>query len=176
MSGFNLPPGCSVSDLPGNGPDQPCEVCGGWPEGGEPACICPECPYCGDYGNPACYEPRETETERQRHGLCHGLRRNATQEAQLAEQEKRWALANEAEGVAEAYMDGSFDEDIAKRDDYTPAKIKSAITECERCLHVLSRAFDAGIQPRYAADRLLTLAQEIAQITHQWLPPNQPAS
>lgn len=162
MAGFNLPPGCSVSDLPGNGPDRPCEVCGGWPEGGEPACICPECSHCGDTGNPQCYA--ELAGSRKHCGLL----RSAAQEAQLAAQEARWALSGEADAVSEAYMDAEFTE--VKKGDQTPPEIKAAIAECERCLHVLSRAFDAGIRPRYAADKLFALAQEIAQQTHQWNP------
>ena len=57
MGGFNLPPGVTVSMLPGNEPCGPCEVCGGDPESvtGRFACICPECPECGAFGDPACY-------------------------------------------------------------------------------------------------------------------------
>lgn len=44
-------------------PDDPqCEVCGGTPS----KCVCPECPICGDIGNPACYEAHGLErTEEQ---------------------------------------------------------------------------------------------------------------
>src|SRR5688572_2614998 len=56
MGGFNLPPGCSVSDIPGNQPVGPCECCGREIEGcGVGGCICPECPECGWVGDPACY-------------------------------------------------------------------------------------------------------------------------
>jgi hypothetical protein len=41
------------------GGDFPCAVCGGFL--GE-SCICPECPVCGDTGNPYCYRF---------HGLVH---------------------------------------------------------------------------------------------------------
>jgi hypothetical protein len=34
------------------GADTPCQVCGQWPD----SCICPECPSCGEQGNPRCYE------------------------------------------------------------------------------------------------------------------------
>lgn len=46
--GWSYPPGCS-------GPpddDRPCEVCGRNVDD----CICPECPSCGEVGNPFCYE------------------------------------------------------------------------------------------------------------------------
>jgi len=32
--------------------DPPCEICGKFPED----CICPECPVCGNYGDPKCYQ------------------------------------------------------------------------------------------------------------------------
>ncbi len=51
MAGFNLPPGCSVRDIPGNG-DESCQVCGQHEE----SCICPECPVCKQFGNPDCYK------------------------------------------------------------------------------------------------------------------------
>ena len=47
--GWDYPPGCS--SVPGDEPDQPCEVCGV----NENACICVECPVCGIQGNPDCY-------------------------------------------------------------------------------------------------------------------------
>lgn len=58
MGGFNLPPGVTVSMLPGNEPVGPCLICGGDPERGSGekyACVCPECPECGAFGDPACY-------------------------------------------------------------------------------------------------------------------------
>lgn len=50
MTGFNLPPGCNVSDIPGNG-DESCQVCFRPIE----ICICPECSVCQTYGDPICY-------------------------------------------------------------------------------------------------------------------------
>lgn len=32
--------------------DELCEVCGLWLDD----CICPECPVCGQFGNPMCYD------------------------------------------------------------------------------------------------------------------------
>ncbi len=46
-----------------------CEVCGGAVDNN--ACICPECPACGEIGDPACYEK-------------HGLIKTPTQIAQRA--------------------------------------------------------------------------------------------
>jgi hypothetical protein len=64
MSGFNLPPGCSVRDIPGNDYDPPCDVCG-------QDCICPECPICGTAGDPGCYEQHGmTRTQEQIDGLA----------------------------------------------------------------------------------------------------------
>lgn len=67
MGGFNLPPGCSVSDLPGNQPVGPCMCCGLDPESADPifGCICPECDECGSVGDPACYPA---------HGLKYSVR------------------------------------------------------------------------------------------------------
>jgi hypothetical protein len=49
--GWSYPPGCSGPPEPSDGP---CEVCGA--ANFENDCICPECPECGDKGNPCCYE------------------------------------------------------------------------------------------------------------------------
>jgi hypothetical protein len=54
VTGWNLPPGCSVRDIPGNGPeDETCLCCGR----DAADCICPECPVCQHacQGDPACY-------------------------------------------------------------------------------------------------------------------------
>jgi hypothetical protein len=48
--GWSLPPGVTMNDI--DPPERPCEVCG--IEAGN--CICPECPVCGEAGNPECYE------------------------------------------------------------------------------------------------------------------------
>lgn len=53
--GWSLPPGCGT--LPGE-EDIFCEVCLGNVDidsEKEGACICPECPVCGEFGNPDCY-------------------------------------------------------------------------------------------------------------------------
>jgi len=46
--GSSYPPGCSGTPYDN---DYPCEVCGET----EDNCICPECPVCGEVGNPDCY-------------------------------------------------------------------------------------------------------------------------
>jgi hypothetical protein len=76
--GWSLPPGCST--LPVEEPDGPCDVCGKEIDD----CICPECPECGDIGNPACY-------------IEHGMVKTQEQIASLAEAEARWEAANKAD-------------------------------------------------------------------------------
>jgi hypothetical protein len=63
LFGWDYPPG--VSSLPW---DEPwiCEICGG----DEDTCICPECPICGEYGDPNCY-------------FEHGMRRTEEQKFSL---------------------------------------------------------------------------------------------
>lgn len=56
MTGWNMPPGVNVSDIPGCGPDQPCEICGGYPDSVKDPCICPECEVCLSIGDHKCYE------------------------------------------------------------------------------------------------------------------------
>lgn len=48
----NLPPGVSDRMIDqAFGADEQCVVC----KCGVEDCICPECPHCGEMGNPACY-------------------------------------------------------------------------------------------------------------------------
>jgi hypothetical protein len=51
--GWSYPPGCN--SVPGDEPDPPCEVCGKFPDHRTDPCKCPECPGCGEFGNPECY-------------------------------------------------------------------------------------------------------------------------
>ena|SRR6267154_4781490 len=52
MTGWNLQPGCTTQDIDrAAGAYDRCEVCGEAVDD----CICPECPKCGEYGNPKCY-------------------------------------------------------------------------------------------------------------------------
>jgi hypothetical protein len=108
MTGWNLPPGCTVADIErAAGTEQPCDVCGQMADG----CICPECPVCHTHGDPQCYEPyyrkrrqitdftgrKYTQTVR-----CkgHGMKRNR---AQLigAQERKAEELAGELLDVRE---------------------------------------------------------------------------
>lgn len=53
MTGWNMPPGYNVRDIPGCGYDEPCECCG---TTNLDKCICPECPVCETHGDPYCYK------------------------------------------------------------------------------------------------------------------------
>lgn len=85
--GWSLPPGCGT--LPGE-EDLPCEVCGK----DENSCICPECPECGDVGNPYCY-------------VEHGLIKSEEQIQSLEEAEARREkeACEHAQGLAELEAD-----------------------------------------------------------------------
>ena len=65
--GWDLPPGCSINDLPGSQPTG-CDICGK----DEDSCICPECPTCGAVGDLNCY-------------IDHGLIMSKEQQESLAE-------------------------------------------------------------------------------------------
>ena len=60
MTGFNMPPGCNVSDIPGCGDEGPCAICC------QPVieCICPECPVCKGHGDPNCYRKHGMRLDR----------------------------------------------------------------------------------------------------------------
>jgi hypothetical protein len=125
MTGFNLPPGCTSRMIDeALGLDTPCEVCGGLPE---VDCICPECPECGAWGDPACYggaircawcgvKPAASRAtcltcnggyvaaSRRTFAIVesHGLVRSPEQIAQLADRQRQWREAAEAEAKYEA--------------------------------------------------------------------------
>lgn len=85
MSGFgwSYPPGAADDPFaPYNQDDPPCDVCGGFPE---VDCLCPECPVCGQQGNPNCYKPKAE-------GGC-GLETSAAQAAQLERKLHEWEEA-----------------------------------------------------------------------------------
>lgn len=46
--GWSYPAGCN--SVPGDEDEGPCQVCG------RLDCVCPECPVCGETGNPQCYD------------------------------------------------------------------------------------------------------------------------
>lgn len=53
MTGWNLPPGCTIRMIDeATGVGEPCAVCGQ----DEDDCCCPECPICGGIGDQFCYE------------------------------------------------------------------------------------------------------------------------
>jgi len=53
MFGWSLPPGVTSRMIDeAYGREEPCQICGLWPDD----CICPECPVCGSFGDPACYD------------------------------------------------------------------------------------------------------------------------
>jgi hypothetical protein len=100
--GWSLPPGVTNRMIDeAYGREEPCEVCGQWPDD----CICPECPICGEYGRSGCYgkipapgllAPYESGNE-----LPHGLVRSAEQielkaafdkaQREIVEAEALWA-------------------------------------------------------------------------------------
>lgn len=64
--GWSLPPGVSHRMIDeAMGVDQPCECCGKMVDD----CICPECPKCGEYGNPDCYTPLDNFKAPKGHGM-----------------------------------------------------------------------------------------------------------
>jgi hypothetical protein len=59
--------------------DYPCEVCGGFDTirgKGPNQCVCPECPVCGEVGDPTCYED-------------HGMQFTVEQKQRMAEADRR---------------------------------------------------------------------------------------
>ena len=82
--GWDYPAGCSST--PFDEPDPPCAICGEDIE----VCSCPECPICGDIGNPRCY-------------LDHGMRRTELQKFTLECAERQW------EEDAKSWNDYAYD-------------------------------------------------------------------
>ena len=80
MTGWNLPPGCNVNDLPGNQEEDHCMICGKHID----SCICPECPVCSMTGDPLCYEE-------------HGLVRTQEQIDSFEEMERLSNMENDYE-------------------------------------------------------------------------------
>lgn len=84
--GWDLPPGCTQRHIDeAMGTENPCAVCGQW----EDACICPECPMCGNVGDPECYSGG------------HGLFRSPEQIAMRAAAEAQWEADVKAINEAE---------------------------------------------------------------------------
>lgn len=57
----NLPPGVTHQMIEEHFGDQPCDVCHRMPDD----CLCPECPRCGEVGQPRCYVDGEFAVERE---------------------------------------------------------------------------------------------------------------
>ena len=82
MTGWNLPPGCTYAMLDeACGVGSLCLVC----RKPDDVCICPECPKCGSFGDPLCYEE---------HGLVKSPEQMASIEKML--EEKRIAAELES--------------------------------------------------------------------------------
>ena len=78
--GWSYPPGAANDPYaPYNQTDEPCAICGKWPDD----CICPECPVCGEQGNPRCYI---TDME-----VNHGLIELEAQTKSRLKAEAQWA-------------------------------------------------------------------------------------
>lgn len=89
MGAFNMPPGCSPRDIPGNDCDGPCLVCCKFIDD----CICPECTTCNRVGEPRCYEDIEPDEPIKSHGLRltdEQKRSRAAYEQYCKEQNEYW--------------------------------------------------------------------------------------
>ena len=75
----NLPPGVTAGMIEEQSADRPCDVCGYMPDG----CVCPECPVCGEQGNPQCYKELSRPFPEGHQGIkpagSHGLELSITQ-------------------------------------------------------------------------------------------------
>lgn len=70
--GWSYPPGAANDpNAPYNQEDGACDICGNPVD----SCLCPECPVCGAYGDPICYED-------------HGLMMSIEQEHQKAQADR----------------------------------------------------------------------------------------
>lgn len=85
--GWSYPPGCSG---PPDYDDLPCAICGEMIDN----CECPECPVCGDIGEPSCY-------------IEHGMRRTEEQKFSLESNEREWEERNreQSDAMYSLYMD-----------------------------------------------------------------------
>ena len=89
LFGWSYPAGCSG---PPDEYEGPCEVCGNAVDD----CICPECPTCGEQGNPDCYYVGDEPCQ-------HGLILNEQQIAGRTDAEKREREAADACAAEAAY-------------------------------------------------------------------------
>jgi len=105
--GWDLPPGCTMNDI--DPPERPCEVCGMALDD----CFCPECPVCGEYGNPFCY--RE-----------HGLTVSKEQSESLAKHLQREMDEHKAD---ELLWDEMEDNRLKEEDEYRAMEDAAAMQE-----------------------------------------------
>jgi len=92
--GWSLPPGCTnqmIEDA--MGVDQPCEVCGQFPDD----CICPECKVCGGQGDPTCYRD-------------HGMEKSDEQIESLKAAEAEWEHDARIDDLRDTYGMEDFKE------------------------------------------------------------------
>lgn len=113
--GWSYPPGAANDpNAPYNQTDDgPCNVCGQRLD----ECICPECPLCGDVGDPSCYIDYDEDITWTRTDMPkppHGLVRSFAQVALLAEAERQWAGDIDAENAHWDARALEWDEEIDK--------------------------------------------------------------
>lgn len=105
--GWDLPPGCTLQHIEdAMGGEGPCECCGH----DTTDCICPECPKCGEQGNPKCYESSIQGKSYNRGG--HDLEYN--REQRIGQSKMRIAALKEQiqdEELFLAYMEEHPEED-----------------------------------------------------------------
>ena len=86
--GWSYPPGCS--SVPG---DEPCwcEICRQYDDN----CVCPECPRCGDIGNPDCCKEVDLGICGELYGKETVAQQIAWQEYTVAELRQEWMEASQ---------------------------------------------------------------------------------
>ena len=95
--GWSYPPGVTGNEPEIVGYDGPCAVCGR----GDDDCICPECPVCGSYGDPLCYEEGVLIRSQEQ---VDSRTEYEKREAEAAEQEAKYYAAEQAsEEAAQSY-------------------------------------------------------------------------
>jgi hypothetical protein len=90
--GWSYPPGAANDPYaPYNQTGGICEVCGY----GDTKCVCPECPKCGETGNPACYggEPGHEMLKSRVQEIGYAKRQIQELKERIAEHERFLAFA-----------------------------------------------------------------------------------
>ena|SRR5215813_1249455 len=99
-SGWNMPPG--TFRVPGDD-EGVCEVCCNPAD----SCVCPECPYCKEHGNPKCYK---TEAEGGYIDTASAQPLRLSREQILARQRARVAVARQVLLDEELFLDWAIDQ------------------------------------------------------------------